>query len=123
MNPPRSKRFWSGWQTGRHEHGAHGWESRGSSTYLCDDHRCDQKLRTNRSAAVHGHQHGEMTVVRLSSRYGLQGVRVEEASNPGPQSSSHRSLSQESAEDTHLVPSRASTELLDSMQEDLQASI
>ena len=80
-----------GRQTGRHEHGAHGWESRGSSTYLWDDHRCDQKLRANRGAAVHGHQHGEMTVVRRSSRYGLRGVRVEEASNPGTWSSRHRS--------------------------------
>ena len=103
--PPRSRRFWSGWgrPTGRHEHGAHGWKSCGSRTHLWIDHRCCQKPPSHRGAAIHGVQHGEMMVSRRSSRCGLRGVRVGEASNPGPQ----------------LSPS---VELLDAMQEDLEGT-
>ena len=61
-----------------------------------------------------------MTVVWRSSRRGLRRVRVGEASNPGSQLSRHGSPSQATAEDAHLVPSRASAELLDAMQEDLE---
>ena len=79
----------------------------------------DQKLPTNRGAAVHGHQPGEMTVVRCSSRCGLQGVRVGDASNFGPQLPRHRSPARRGRK-THLAPSRASAELLDTIQEDLE---
>ena len=68
--------------TGRHEHGACGWKSCGSRTHLWIDHRCHQKPPSHRGAAIHGVQHGEMMVSRRSSRCGLRGVRVGEASNP-----------------------------------------
>ena len=77
--------------TGRHEHGAHGWESCGSSTHLWTDHRCYQKPLSHRGGAIHGLQHGQMIVARRSSRHGLRGVRVGEASNPGPQLARQRS--------------------------------
>ena len=51
-----------------------------SSTYIWDDHRFVQKPRTNRGASIH--QHGEMTVVRRSSRYRLRGARVETSQVP-----------------------------------------
>ena len=50
-----------------------------------------RSLRSHRGGAIHGLRHGQMIVARRSSRYGLRGVRVGEASNPGPQLSRQRS--------------------------------
>ena len=51
-------------------------------------------------APFYGHQHGEMTCVFWSSKCGLRGVRVGEASkkNPGPQSPQRKSPSQDDGE-------------------------
>ena len=68
-----------------------------SSSHFWDDHRCNQKFATS-SAAFDGHQHGEMTCVSRSAKYGLRGVRLGEASNPGPQSPRRRSPSQDVGE-------------------------
>ena len=110
---------WFGRSSGRHEHGLDGRESIRSSSHFGDDHRCDQKFATS-SAAFDGHRHGEMTCVSRSSKYGLRGVRVGEASNPEPQSPRRRSPSQDGGEPNalcvdHLCPK----ELLDVLQQDL----
>ena len=103
------------WLADRQEHGADGWESCGSRTHLWINHRCYQKLASHRGRAVHGLQHGQMIVARRSSRYGMRGVRVGEASNPGPQLSCQRSPSQGSTEES-VMP--ASEEL----QEDFEGT-
>ena len=59
---------------------------------------------------------------KRSSKYGLRGVRVGEASNTGPQLSRQRSFSQEGTDGAFLVPTRASVELLDATQEDLEGT-
>ena len=77
---------------------------------------------SHRGGAIHGLQHCQMIVARRSSRYGLRGVRVGEASNPGPQLSRQRSPSQGSTEESLLMPARVSEELMDAMQEDLEGT-
>ena len=115
-------------QTGGHECSASVWESFRSGAHLRFDHRGDEKSPTCCSFPVHGDQRGEVMGVprRIESRFGLSGIRVGEASNPGPpRLSSRREVrphSQDSAEqcesDIHFPPSE---ELLDALQEDLLA--
>ena len=51
----------------------------------------------------------------------MRGVRVGEASNPGPQLSRQRSPSQGSTEES-VMPAKASEELMDAMQEDFEGT-
>ena len=82
-------------------------------------HRSYQKPPSHRGRAIHGLQHGQMIFARRSSKYGTRGVRVGEASNPGPQLSRQRSPSQGSTEES-VMP--ASEELMDTMQEDFEGT-
>ena len=63
-----------------------------------------------------------MIVARPSSKLGLRGVRVGEASDQGPELSRQRSASQGNTEESHVMPARASEELMDAMKEDFEGT-
>ena len=107
--------------TGGDERRSRLWESNGSGTHFWIDHRCDQESLANTSAFIHGDQHGELICDRRDSLYGYRGVRVGEASHPGPNprrrrrvSSSRADISQQSAPDPTL---------LDDLEQDLGTQV
>ena len=58
-----------------------------SSAHFEFDHGRNQEPPSRIGASVHGHQHGAVRgskEARTTSKYGLRGTRVGEASNPGP---------------------------------------
>ena len=88
-----------GRSTRRYEQGAHVREPFRSRSHLRLDHRCDKEFETSRGpAAFDGQQSGEMTsrhcraflCARTMGQCGLRGVRVGEASHPGPASKRRR---------------------------------